>query len=804
MKTLKSKTIAITIALVLMLTSTMSIASLQPAKASYIYQTFTYLACSPNPIGVNQTLLINFWITPPMPQPGILAHNYTIQITHPDGTVETLGPFNSIQADTTMWTTWTPDTVGTYTLQCIYPGETVPIGTPYQSITIGSPYSSYTTTPYVYLPSKSLITTLTVQTTPIPGYQPTAMPTQYWSMPISIENREWYTLLGDWYQSGNGGGCYSQPYGGAPLSPHIYWTIPPYAGGLVGNSFNFSTYDGQSPPTGNVVNFMTMAIDGYGYYSTPEGMHCVDLQTGNELWVSSNVTASVCGQEEQILRAQGPPIDAFQPILMSIGSTFYKWRAATGQFVCGVVGMSGTFVPSEQAVYSVQTNLTSGNRLIKWSIVGDSNNFTSRIIYNVTYPLGGITAINGGVGIYFTTPAINETAVVGSYSGGFDCATGRILWTYNFTSDFAPFPSTGCLSDNVYCYPLYAGDPNQNGLRPLCGISALTGAVLFNTTITSYPWGSFWSYSQTAFDGLICYPTYTGYVWAFNATTGVPVWKGGYNYVGYETPYGYQPFFSALMSAGGNVYAGNDEHSEGPPYYQGKQLWCLNGTTGATIWSIPFWVPGFNFQGLIADGMLIATNYYDGQQYCFNKGTSATTITASPKVSVQGSSVLIEGTVTDTSPGTQGTREVALYPYGVPCVSEDSMSQFMAYLYMQKPEPTNTTGVPVSIDVIDSNGNYRTIGTTTSDASGAFSFQWTPDIPGKYTVIATFAGSTSYWPSSAESAFAVSEAPSVAPTATPQSNLATTADLMTYMVAVAIAIIIAIAIVGFLILRKHA
>jgi hypothetical protein len=132
------------------------------------------------------------------------------------------------------------------------------------------------------------------------------------------------------------------------------------------------------------------------------------------------------------------------------------------------------------------------------------------------------------------------------------------------------------------------------------------------------------------------------------------------------------------------------------------------------------------------------------------------------------------------------------------------MSQFMAYLYMQKPEPTNTTGVPVSIDVIDSNGNYRTIGTTTSDASGAFSFQWTPDIPGKYTVIATFAGSTSYWPSSAESAFAVSEAPSVAPTATPQSNLATTADLMTYMVAVAIAIIIAIAIVGFLILRKHA
>jgi hypothetical protein len=49
----------------------------------------------------------------------------------------------------------------------------------------------------------------------------------------------------------------------------------------------------------------------------------------------------------------------------------------------------------------------------------------------------------------------------------------------------------------------------------------------------------------------------------------------------------------------------------------------------------------------------------------------------------------------------------------------------------------------------------------------------------------------------------VQQAPTVTPTATPKSNLATTADLMTYIVAAAIAIIIAIAIVGILILRKH-
>ena len=52
--------------------------------------------------------------------------------------------------------------------------------------------------------------------------------------------------------------------------------------------------------------------------------------------------------------------------------------------------------------------------------------------------------------------------------------------------------------------------------------------------------------------------------------------------------------------------------------------------------------------------------------------------------------------------------------------------------------PTNAGGVEVSLDTIDPNGNFMHIGNTTSDSSGAFSYQWVPEIPGKYTVIATF------------------------------------------------------------------
>jgi hypothetical protein len=158
--------------------------------------------------------------------------------------------------------------------------------------------------------------------------------------------------------------------------------------------------------------------------------------------------------------------------------------------------------------------------------------------------------------------------------------------------------------------------------------------------------------------------------------------------------------------------------------------------------------------------------------------------------------VTIRGTVTDVSAGTQQQAQKANFPNGVPAVSDASMTPFMAALYMQQPMPTNTTGVPVAISVIDSNGNSRQIGSTTSDGSGMFTFNWTPDISGSYTVIASFAGSESYYSSSAETSFYAS-AP--APTASPYPQITLPPTEM-YIVAAAAAMIVAIAIVGALIL----
>ena len=117
-------------------------------------------------------------------------------------------------------------------------------------------------------------------------------------------------------------------------------------------------------------------------------------------------------------------------------------------------------------------------------------------------------------------------------------------------------------------------------------------------------------------------------------------------------------------------------------------------------------------------------------------------------------------------------------------------------VYQQKPLPTTFAGVEVTISVIDANQNYRTIGTTTTDASGTYGLQWTPDIEGKYTVIASFAGTNGYWPSKAQTYFAVD--PTQVTPAPDQAQQTSLADQ--YFMPAVVAIILVIIIIGAIIL----
>ncbi len=205
---------------------------------------------------------------------------------------------------------------------------------------------------------------------------------------------------------------------------------------------------------------------------------------------------------------------------------------------------------------------------------------------------------------------------------------------------------------------------------------------------------------------------------------------------------------------------------------------------------------------MIAEGSFVGFNNYDNQLYCFDKGRSSTTVTTAPAIN-NPAKVLISGTVTDQSPG---QTCLGIPAAGTPAIADESMSAWMEYMYMQQPKPTNATGVPVSIDAIDPNGNLVHLGDTTSDINGQYAFLADQSMlaagAGIYTISVTFSGSNSYFSSSAETAMAY-DLP--AETVTPAPVPASIADL--YFVPAIVGIIIAIIAVGavmvLLMLRKR-
>ena len=146
--------------------------------------------------------------------------------------------------------------------------------------------------------------------------------------------------------------------------------------------------------------------------------------------------------------------------------------------------------------------------------------------------------------------------------------------------------------------------------------------------------------------------------------------------------------------ADGKIFLRTTEHSPNSPLFKGALLRAINVTDGTEVWTIPDW-GNIMYGGVtpIADGILTALNTYDSQIYAYGKGPSQLTVEA-PKASIElGRSLVISGMVTDIAAGTKQIEQAARFPNGVPAVSDASQSAWMQYVYMQKPKPTDATGV---------------------------------------------------------------------------------------------------------------
>jgi outer membrane protein assembly factor BamB len=325
-----------------------------------------------------------------------------------------------------------------------------------------------------------------------------------------------------------------------------------------------------------------------------------------------------------------------------------------------------------------------------------------------------------------------------------------------------------------------------------------TGEKLWESEAGPQLW--YYGMDQTFYDGMIlAHATYGGEVIAYDSRTGEVQWhyKRSPEYA--NSPYG-RPLFDNPIVSDGKMYAGTSEHSASTPLWRSDGLVCLDLETGEEVWKILWWGADF----AVADGILIGFNWFDGQVYAFGKGPSATTVTASPEVSMHGTKVMVKGTVTDQTPtyARNIQNEEAFSLKGTPAISDEDMGSWMEYKFMEQGYPEDAKGVNVTLTVVDPNGNIYDIGSVTSDITGAYGLEFEPLVPGMYQIIASFDGSESYYGSTAVTYITVEEAP--AATAEPTPTPAPMTD--TYVLGIgagAIIAIIAIGLVIILMLKKR-
>ena len=344
------------------------------------------------------------------------------------------------------------------------------------------------------------------------------------------------------------------------------------------------------------------------------------------------------------------------------------------------------------------------------------------------------------------------------------------------------------------------------------GYNLDTGARIWDTT--AYPQAAMDYYGSPAsasLSNMFAYgrmysSAYAGILYCYDTTDGSLLWTYGNGDAGNSTdggvvvPGNYPTFVNAYGN--GLIYTVTTEHTIETPLYKGALSRAINATDGSEVWTLNSYVGEFMYQSYaIADGYNTWFNGLTNEIYVVGRGPSTTTVSAPQAALTEGQSLVISGTVMDGSSGTQQNEQSARFANGVPVASDASMKDWMGYVYQQKPLPTNFTGVEVQIMVTDSNGNTRTIGSATTDETGHYNLQWTPDITGMYKVTAVFAGTNGYWPSVSTAAFVVDPAAATpAPTDAPKESVA---DM--YFVPAIVGLLVAIIVVGLLtivVLRK--
>jgi hypothetical protein len=821
---LKNKSTISTIAILLVLSfagsifATTGIASAQERE----YTTFSFVDVIPKTAGVGQSVLINFGLLNYLAIDGD-GWNVTLTITDPNGEVSTV--------DKMTWSTGTvgygfvPDIIGTYTLQCsfkrVYYAPTLTIA--------GAPTGWYAA-------SESDIVQLVVQESAKqdhPGYD---LPDTYWTRPIDTQLREWWSIAGSWVARPRNAFA---PHNDAPESAHILWAMPigDTMGGLSGGDTyqigyqNGDAYEGKF--SGSVIirgilyyNKYVVGQTGDGRSSPQQAIVAVDLHTGKVLWERSyDFGGSRISTGQTLIWLTMNNRGTWSYIWMTSGTNMYALDALTGDPKFNMTNVpSGTiyYGPNGELLKYQLVNYGTTDSpnwyLLQWNSsyvvtkdkIGMAESWGSQIqgaSFNATergYDLNvSVPAMTGSLTTAFPEDrvivvSVNADRVILSSISIKPGDVGRVLFkdvTWQAPAVWQDLSigrqggwAAYSIEDKVAVYWT-----KEN--RVHYGFSLETGQYLWATDPQIY--ADAWSDSSTSLDKLIAYnrlyaASCGGIVYCYDVTTGKQLWTYDATDKYMESYIGENWWLVPVFISSDKIYLGHMEHSSLEPLPRGAPFIALDAFTGDVVWEIDgaFRQSRWGGRAIIGDSIIATMDTYDNRIYAIGKGPSSMTVTA-PDIAVAAkTSVLIRGTIMDVSPGTQSDELLLRFPKGVPAISDADMSEWMLHVYKQFPE-THVTGVEITIDAIDPNGNYVNLGKTISNANGRFSFNFTPDKEGQYAIYALFSGSASYYKSDAQTELLVSSA---AEGSGPQYAM--------YAFIVGIVLIIAMVFAILLILRK--
>ena len=821
----------VTLALLLILTVVITTSSLTTVIAQEPSRkpTYPFIGAIPNPVQVDTEVLLHIGITDATSNVAIGWEDLTVTVTKPDGTTQTLGPYTT---DATGGTgvVYVPTQVGTYGLQMHFPEQVV----------VGNTFWMPDGT--IMEASNSEVLELIVQEDPVPIYPGVPLPSEFWSRPVDAQFWEWSNIAGNWQTIPKNRFA---PYNDdAPNTAHILWTKPIDIGGLVGGELGNQAmecgdaYEGKFYDAVILNGVLYYNRFGYSLFNGPSGWQggvvAVDLRTGEELWFRNN---TVLNLGQLYYWSSYNYHGTFAYLWEILGSTWNAYDPFTGEWIYtmtnvpatvtglyGGIGANTAYGPNNE-IFACMLN-TNENWLAFWNssrVVSDAGSWGNSIIagggvfpaergieWNVSIPAG----LPGGINVVLEDRVIGSD--IPSWSGLADDPItfwalslkpgqeGQLLFKNTWTPPAGRLImlwGTASLEDGVFV--ITAKDTTS-----LYGFSTDTGNQIWGPTesqpyLDAYTLGEERAINRAVAIayGKLYSVGMGGILYCYDAKTANLLWTYTIEDEYSEILWGNNWPMRINFITDGKLYLSHDEHSPIDPKPRGAPFICLDAETGDEIWKISgiFRTTEWGGSAIIGDSIMALYDSYDQRIYAVGKGPSQTTVTAPDAGIPFGTTVVIRGMVTDISAGTKSPEIAARFPNGVACVADESMSEWMLYVHKLFPFPMDVAGVSVTLDVVDANGNFRNIGTATTDSSGFYSMHWQPDIPGKYTVIATFEGTEGYYPSYAETAFAVDEIeaqiwPTPDPTPAPMTD--------TYLIGFGIAILAAVIIFGILLLRK--